>query len=415
MAKFLWTQRTDFGPSSRSTSVTAYDSNRSRVVMFGGSGPSNATFGDTWEWDGSFWTQMEDIGPAPRFHSAMIYDTADRVSLLFGGSPSLFQGTGDTWQWDGTAWTQLSDSGPGARFSHAMAYDSTRNRTVLFGGVSPSGPVFSDTWEFDGQDWTQQQDTGPSPRGYHSMAYDSVGGRVVLFGGLIPDGTAALGDTWAWDGKEWVQIAEFGPSARVDSPLVSTGSGNLILYGGVPSLDPDRVPEADTWQFDGKHWTQVQDIGPGPLQAPAMAFDSGRSRVVLFGGLVVPESADAKTPAQFSADTWESPITPAVIPPPVSVASLSVPGSVSNNTPVPLTINLTGPAAGGGVLVNITGPVSLPGGAALPSVMIPAGLRTFIVTVAFHGTAIFGGTVSITAQTAGTPAASLLVTILPFA
>jgi len=71
MAKILWTQRADFGPSARSASAMAYDSNRSRTVLFGGVGntPQNAAvpfFGDTWEWDGSFWTQMQDIGPAAR-------------------------------------------------------------------------------------------------------------------------------------------------------------------------------------------------------------------------------------------------------------------------------------------------------------------------------------------------------------
>jgi hypothetical protein len=72
MPKFLWTQRSHFGPSSRAFLAVAYDSNRRRVVLFGGSRiQADTFFGDPWEWDGSYWTQMDDIGPAPRSGHAM--------------------------------------------------------------------------------------------------------------------------------------------------------------------------------------------------------------------------------------------------------------------------------------------------------------------------------------------------------
>lgn len=128
MPKFLWTQRSNFGPSPRAFHGTAYDSNRRRVVLFGGSRNQPGTFfGDTREWDGSYWTQMDDIGPAPRSGHAMSYDSNRRVTLLFGGTIVGANAAGananDTWQWDGEEWTQLADSGPSARFSHAMAFD----------------------------------------------------------------------------------------------------------------------------------------------------------------------------------------------------------------------------------------------------------------------------------------------------
>ena len=77
MPKFLWTQRSNFGPSPRAFQGTAYDSNRRRVVLFGGSRNQPGTFfGDTWEWDGSYWTQMDDIGRrravATRCHTTAI-------------------------------------------------------------------------------------------------------------------------------------------------------------------------------------------------------------------------------------------------------------------------------------------------------------------------------------------------------
>ena len=84
MSKFLWTQRSDFGPAPRAEHAMAFDSQRERTVLFGGNS-GNAVLGDTWEWDGSFWTQVDDTGPGPRSGHAMVYDSARQVSILFGG------------------------------------------------------------------------------------------------------------------------------------------------------------------------------------------------------------------------------------------------------------------------------------------------------------------------------------------
>ena len=107
MAKFLWTQRSNFGPSARTNHAMTFDSQRGRTVLFGGFGTGDAILGDTCEWDGSFWTQMDDVGPGPRAEHAMVYDSARQASILFGGrrpanpdapdSPDFW----DTWQWTG--------------------------------------------------------------------------------------------------------------------------------------------------------------------------------------------------------------------------------------------------------------------------------------------------------------------------
>jgi hypothetical protein len=65
----------------------------------------------------------------------------------------------------------------------------------------------------------------------------------------------------------------------------------VLLFGGFGS-----AYFGDTWSWDGKHWTQIQDIGPGPRALMAMAYDSDRSRSVLFGG---------RNQSAFVGDTWE--------------------------------------------------------------------------------------------------------------
>jgi hypothetical protein len=140
------------------------------------------------------------------------------------------------------------------------------------------------------------------------MDYDRTSSRVILFGGA--DGALSFGDTWAWDGKAWVQIAEFGPPARFAASMVATADG-IILFGGVSAPNGAQPANilADTWQFDGKHWTQRQDIGPGARWKLAMALDIGRGRVVLFGGLnAFSPNAAAGDPAMIPhllGDTWE--------------------------------------------------------------------------------------------------------------
>jgi hypothetical protein len=354
MDKFLWTQRSNFGPAARSRHALAYDSNRARTAMFGGSA-NDVVFSDTWEWDGFYWTQMDDIGPGSRVDHAMAFDDARNVALLFGGIPSgdvTGSPFSDTWQWDGGDWTQLSRSGPSARSGHAMAFDSNRKVAVLFGGIDSTGAGLADTWEFDGQDWTQQEDAGPQGRAGAAMTFDAAGLRVILFGGSgAIAGQVAFGDTWAWDGKTWVQIADFGPPGRSAFGMVSMGDG-IALFGGAPQF-------GDTWEFDGKHWTQRQDIGPGPRSGHAMAFDIVRSRIVLFGGLT--------TGTNVVGDTWEH----AEVPPPLSVASLQIfpePGVLT----VAASFSLTGAAPPGGVTVQLG--FQDPGGLhALAVVSVPAG------------------------------------------
>jgi hypothetical protein len=56
----------------------AFDSNRKRVVLFGGAFASG-NFADTWEWDGSFGMQSADTGPGARAGQAMVYDDAREV------------------------------------------------------------------------------------------------------------------------------------------------------------------------------------------------------------------------------------------------------------------------------------------------------------------------------------------------
>jgi hypothetical protein len=63
--------------------------------------------------------------------------------------------------------------------------------------------------------------------------------------------------------------------------MVSTIYG-VILFGGFNSINNES--NDNTWKWDGKYWSQSEDIGPSPRSNHAMAYHAKRDRVVLFAG-----------------------------------------------------------------------------------------------------------------------------------
>ena len=285
-------------------------------------------------------------------------------------------------------WTKLSESGPEARSDAAMAFDTTRKRTVLFGGQSTVVGHLNDTWEFDGENWTQQEDIGPPARRGHCMAYDGPGTRVILFGGLDANDNT-LNDTWAWNGSGWVQVAEFGPQPRLNACLAAAG-GSLILFGGVSSQrqDADAQVFGDTWEFDGKRWTQRQDIGAGPLLSGGMVFDSGRNRVVLFGGLVeVPGQAAITSGLTWETSTMATAANPANPgnPGDLQLASMSFPaGQIRVDTPTTLKFTLSAAApVDTTILVGASPSLRTADLSPFPAITIAAGVTSVSMSVLF--------------------------------
>ncbi len=298
MARLLWTQKQHVGPRARVGHAMVFDSQRHRVVLFGGDSMQSPLFGDTWEWDGESWTQVNDIGPSPRSEHAMAYDPARRRVVLFGGTGGS-DALADTWEWDGEDWTQVANSGPSGRTGHGMVFDSARNRVLLFGGDS-AGTLMNDTWEWDGEEWVQVADAGPAPRRDHAITFDERRARVVLFGGT--SASQPFGDTWEWDGAVWTQTSAFGPPAGLAETLIWTDPRSL-MFGGISALSGAPTAFANTWEWDGRHWTIRQDMGPGPRWNHAMVFDSVRRRGVLFGGTASTPGGTAS--AIPLGDTWE--------------------------------------------------------------------------------------------------------------
>jgi hypothetical protein len=183
-----------------------------------------------------------------------------------------------------TDWVAAPGTDPGPRWVHAMAFDPLHGESVLFGGRDAAGQLLSDTWGWNGSTWTQLSTSGPLPRSDHAMAFDAVGKRIVLFGGRSGTGPnlGVFGDTWTWDGIRWTRRLITGPAARGGHAMAyDSARARIVLFGGFVQ---DGSVLGDTWEWDGTGWSQSAISGPAPRYAAAMAFDPNLARILLFGG-----------------------------------------------------------------------------------------------------------------------------------
>ena len=235
-----WRLAATDGPPARAGHAMAYDTARERVVLFGGRGGATlALLNDTWEWDGQQWREVFFPGPPPaRQGHAMAYDSERSRMILFGGNNGEHRG--DTWERIGAQWFPVHAEGPGPRTGAAMVYDTARGRMVLYGGYD--GSWRHDTWEWDGSTWEFATHLTPRARTNHSMIYDTEAERTVLFGGVSH---SRLPLTWHWDGAQWHRATgTFQPPVRSSHAMAwDAARGETVLFGG-----QDRTGIlADTW------------------------------------------------------------------------------------------------------------------------------------------------------------------------
>ncbi len=283
-------------PPGRFGASMAYDSQRGRVVLFGGYGGN--WLADTWEWDGSTWSQQSpSLSPPARVLGSMTYDPERHRCVLFGGGQAANTPLQDTWEWDGTTWTRGSLTGPSSRQASAMTFDAARHRVVLFGGYSQANTALGDTWEWDGAGWAQVPGTGPSARQGAAMAYDPTRSCTILFGGAVgapwSDGSTGLSDTWKYQDGVWSQLAAPGPAGRFGHAMAfHAATARPQMFGGFTLANGTFD---DTWEWDGAAWIAVAPQ-PEAREFHAMVFDQARGRMLLFAGAGNYEVV---------ADTWE--------------------------------------------------------------------------------------------------------------
>ncbi len=176
------------------------------------------------------------------------------------------------------------------RYAHAMVYDDVRDRLVIHGGIgqlAARSTIFRDTWEWDRGRWLQRSPRSTPVAG--AAVYDAARQRTVLVNSIA---------TYTWDGAAWVTVGA-GPSPAVTDHALAydRGRSRVVLFGG-SAFTPLPTLVDDTWEWNGASWTlRTPAVVPPARENHAMAYDRARGRVVLFGG----EGANRTV----LSDTWE--------------------------------------------------------------------------------------------------------------
>ncbi|MCA8952821.1 MAG: hypothetical protein KDE27_25150 [Planctomycetes bacterium] len=285
-----WTQLSPaLSPSGRAGAIGVSDG--ARILVFGGKPSSTGEANDLWSFDGTNWTDITPTsGPLPpaRDWYGAAWDTMRSRLVLFGGrSTALAADLGDTWEYDGTTWTQMTPANsPSPRRWTAMTYDLARGETVLFGGATGT-TYYDDTWTWNGTNWTPLAPaTSPSIRGRGVLSYDLRRSETIYYGGR--DAGGALGETWKWDGSTWTQIVTANAPGSGGVPGLFAFAMTYdfvrdrhVIFGGTRT----GGTLAGTWEFDGVDWLQRSPATvPASRTVPVLTFVLGLGKSYLFGG-----------------------------------------------------------------------------------------------------------------------------------
>ncbi len=375
------------GPSTRAELAMSYDERRKRTVMVGGVGESVETGETAYEHiAGTGWITLPSLPSGQgRAGAKMVYDSKRGVMVLTGGAgggaPNAANGGrySDTWE----LWPSLFVSGQPSDATNLVC--TTATFSVFVQGASPfqyrwrlDGMPLSDDAHFSGSQTTELQinglrqahagkydvvvrdscvpqnvvtskvatltiqpgaqwilraTNGPPPRFGHVMAYDSTRRVTVLFGGRTNwNGLYPFNDLWEWDGARWTQRVEnsvsngwvFVPQvgwrvAHTNQPVrrahfamaYDSRRGRVVMFGG-RAMTPDNsvVNLKDLWEWDGMRWHFRASNGPVARFNCSMAFDEQRGgRTVLFGGQPVPvtgEQPDGELVWEWDGERWHT-------------------------------------------------------------------------------------------------------------
>ncbi len=289
-------------PPRRAHHALAYDAARGRVLLHGGSTPTADGEGsefldDLWEFDGLRW-EPRHVPGAKLSGMRLAFDARRQRIVSFGGYDGV-SAVGELRLLEDGGWRSLERLADMPAAEAGFVHDSGRDRLVVFGGSAGGGVAHGDTWEHDGTRWTRLSAAGPPARSGHVMAYDGKRARTVLFGGRFaaPGGKPMpQSDTWEFDGRAWTRVDVRGPPARMSAGAAfDSGRGRVVVFGGLA----DGGFLGDTWSWDGAEWTLLAESGPEPRAMAALAYDGHRDRVVLFGG------RKQGYPDGDLGDTWE--------------------------------------------------------------------------------------------------------------
>lgn len=282
----------------------AYDSRRRRLVFMGGTYGSSAVQValddvDTYSIDDGSWEDLNPTGAAGRFGHSLVYDSRRDRLIAYGGRtragdwigiPSVLVGEVLELPLTGPRVWRPSTVGP-LRSNHSAVYDSLGDRMIVFGGAD-ANRALQDTWILNLSFGSEPSTivNPPPARVLHSAVFDPVGNRMLVHGGYTRAYADALSDLWSLslDGFGWTDL-----SSAVVGPMSTEGQALMDPISGDPLfLIVASQSAGQAWRLDSSgHWSR-RALAPGPPRYTRGVADPPRRRIVTFGGLSGPASAE---------------------------------------------------------------------------------------------------------------------------
>ena len=324
-------------PSARAYAAMAYYEPAKQIILFGGESAFDVATqkhydsDETWAWNGSRWVQLfPATHPAGRSAHGMTYDSNRSRIVLFGGRQARPEPDGqltylaDTWVWRENAWTELfTPNAPSGRQLFGMAFDPIRDRVVLFGGATKGATadqqeILYDTWEFDGTTWRQVAEASKPQVRTPQLAFDDARNQMVLVG--TDTDLKTLMYTYDAAAQTWVEVKpeKLPACANNSSTVARAGRGTLVLVGGLCSAENTTLDQ--TWEWDGTNWSEVKTRATSRNTAQAAAYDRLRDEVVTFGGFAAFTNVPRSATGIFGQRDWRFAL-PIARPEPRSLAA----------------------------------------------------------------------------------------------
>jgi hypothetical protein len=171
-----------------------------------------------------------------------------------------------------------------------MVYDGSRGEVILFGGGDENQNLSTETWAWNGETWMMISEADPPGRAHFGFVYDPVHEQGLVYGGYSDK---TMDDFWAWKEGAWQAIDFPGPGSLSHFGMASDhGTNALIIFGGASSTSTFSSLSDRTWKLENGAWSELSlENQPSKRGSPAMVYDPGRKRIVLYGALPQTEAS----------------------------------------------------------------------------------------------------------------------------
>jgi hypothetical protein len=246
---------------------------------------------DAWVFAAGRWRRA-NMEPSRRFYHAQAYDEVLKELLLAGGEDLRAGTLSDTWarKLGRDEWRKLSKL-PAPRSGAAMVHVNDENDPrMVFYGAGDKNEIWVRKSTPDAK-WLPATTKGAPPMPYwHAMAYDQERKRIVVFGGRAGSGTGIQTTSRLDPSKLQWQTEEFvdGPRARWGAAMAfDSDRKRVVLFGGRYGGDDTSDALQDTWEWNGNAWSQVKPVDseqPTKCFHAALDYDPVARKMVLVSG-----------------------------------------------------------------------------------------------------------------------------------